>query len=118
MNVKLKSASQMLNAILNIGNLVDTSKANGQHLFYALCVSYIKMNVSTSTALNTLKIAFDKIIQTERTIFRRQRVLDFVLRYLADHSDGDNIQCRINLECLDYLMSKYIDNQQLERQQH
>ncbi|AIZ48600.1 asb042 [Agrotis segetum nucleopolyhedrovirus B] len=107
--MRLKSAGQMLNAILNIGNLVDTSKTNGQHLFYALCISYVKMSVNGNNALNTLKGAFDKIIYIERALFNRRKVLDYVLAYLADHSDGDNLQCAINTQCLDYLMSKYID---------
>lgn len=107
-SIKLKTAGQMLNAILNIGNLVDTSKTNGQHLFYALCISYIKMSVNGNTALNTLKIAFDKIIRLEQSFFNKRRVLNYVLSYLADHSDGDNIQCHINVQCLDYLMTNYI----------
>ncbi|QAT90324.1 hypothetical protein KM622_gp038 [Spodoptera exempta nucleopolyhedrovirus] len=105
---KTKNAGQLLNAILNISNLVDTTKINGQHLFYALCVSYIKTTVNGTTALNTLKFAFDQIIQLERTFFNKRRVLDFALAYLAKHSDGQNLQCCINLQCLDYLMTKYV----------
>ena len=107
--IKTKNPNQLLNVILNINNLIDTSKSNGQQLFYALCVSYIKTSVSNSVAFNTIVYAFDKIIQLERIIFNKRRVLDFVLAYLADHSDGDNVQCSINTQCLDYLMTKYVD---------
>ncbi|AYN44993.1 se33 [Alphabaculovirus alterspexiguae] len=105
---KTKNAGQLFNVILNISNLVDTTKTNAQHLFYALCVSYIKTTVNGTSALNTLKFAFDQIIQIEKTLFNKRRVLDYALMYLANHSDGQNLQCYINLQCLDYLMTKYI----------
>jgi hypothetical protein len=106
--VKMKNASQMLNAILNINTLVDTSKSNGQRLFYALCTSFINKSVNGQTALDTLKCAFDNIILIEETLFHKKRILNYVLAFLADHSDGDNLQCRINVQCLDYLMGKYV----------
>lgn len=101
----------MLNAILNINTLVDTSKSNGQRLFYALCVSFINKSVTGQTALNTLKYAFDNIILIEEILFHKKRILNYVLSFLADHSDGDNLQCSINVQCLDYLMGKYVDRE-------
>lgn len=108
-SLQLNSAGRILNTILNIGNLVDTSKSNGQHLFYALCVSFIRHNINAHNALNTLIVTFDKIIQAEQTFFNKSRVLNYLMAYLANNSDGDNLQCRINTQCLDYLMSKYLD---------
>jgi hypothetical protein len=77
-------------------------------MFYALCFSYIKSSFNNSAAFNTVVYAFDKIIQLERMLFDRRRVLDFVLSYLANNSDGDSLQCTINTQCLDYLMTKYV----------
>lgn len=106
--IKPKNPNQLLNVILNINNLVDTSKFNAQQMFYALCFSYIKSSFNDSAAFNTVAYAFDKIIQLERMLFNRRRVLDFVLSYLANNSDGDSIQCTINTQLLDHLMIKYV----------
>ncbi|AAM09163.1 unknown [Mamestra configurata nucleopolyhedrovirus A] len=106
--VKMKSATQMLDVILNINTLVDTSKSNGQRLFYALCTSFINKSVTGQTALNTLKCAIDNIILIENALFHKRKFLDYALSSLADHSDGTNIQCQINVQCLDYLMKKYV----------
>ncbi|QNV47867.1 hypothetical protein [Alphabaculovirus altersperidaniae] len=107
--IKPKNPNQLLNAILNINNLVDTSKSDAQRMFYALCFSYVKSAIGNSATINAIVYAFDKIIQFEHTMFRRRRVLDFVLSYLVNNSDGDSIQCSVNTQCLDYLMTKYID---------
>ncbi|ACI47412.1 unknown [Spodoptera litura nucleopolyhedrovirus II] len=107
--IKPKTPNQLLDVILNINNLIDTSKSNAQQMFYALCFNYVKRVMNDSIAINTIIFAFDKIIQLERMLFDRRRVLNFVLSYLANNSDGDNLQCSINTQCLDYLMTKYID---------
>ncbi|AIE47838.1 ac19-like protein [Peridroma alphabaculovirus] len=106
--VKLTSGGQLLNTILNIGALVDTSKSTGQRVFYALCSAFITRSTNGRLALSALTAAFDAIIHTERVLFNQRRVLERILAYLADHSDGDNLQCHINTQCLDYLMSRYV----------
>lgn len=108
--IKLKNPNQLLDVILNINNLIDTSKSNAQQMFYALCFSYVRTSVvQKNAAFKTIVYAFDRIIQLERMIFNKQRVLNFVLGFLANNSDGDSLQCMINTQCLDYLMTKYID---------
>ncbi|AUV65313.1 hypothetical protein [Alphabaculovirus myunipunctae] len=108
-NAHTMNNGQILNYILNINTLVDTSNLNGQRLFYALCTTFVRKSIAAKSALDNLTHAFDRIIEIEHRLFNRRRILGHVLAYLADHSDGDNLQCRINLQCLDYLMKRYID---------
>jgi Protein of unknown function (DUF1477) len=104
----MNTTGGMLSTILNINTLVDTSKSSGQRFFYALCTTFVNKSVTGKTALGTLTSALDSIIAIERALFNKSRILAYVMSYLADHSDGDNLQCRVNVQCLDYLMRKYV----------
>ncbi|ADB84375.1 hypothetical protein [Apocheima cinerarium nucleopolyhedrovirus] len=98
-----------LHAIGNFKNLINTSDANGQRLFYNLCYKFIATNVlgCTSATFTTLQTILDGIIETERVLFDKSRILHYVVKFLIVHSDGDNLQCFINLKLLNYFLTNY-----------
>jgi hypothetical protein len=65
------------------------------------------MSVQTAS-WKGLHVIFNTIIETERTLFNKSYMLEKILNFLVTNSDGDNLQCRINVFYLDYLMNKYV----------
>ncbi|AHH82707.1 ORF-118 [Buzura suppressaria nucleopolyhedrovirus] len=90
-----------------IGN-VNASNSGGQQLFYTLCYKFVASNLlSNNSTLNTLQTVLDGIIELERMVFSKSRMLNFILQFLITHSDGTNLQCLFNIQLLDYFLNKY-----------
>ncbi|QUJ09299.1 hypothetical protein Gyru_ORF104 [Gynaephora ruoergensis nucleopolyhedrovirus] len=88
---------------------IDFSQGNGKRFFYNLCYRFvcIALSKSPSVPLITLKTAFDTIVEIERFVFAKSRLLHYIVAFLIAHSDGDNLQCLINLRLLDYFLNNY-----------
>lgn len=94
-------------SLMRIINSIDTSKRDGRQLFYNICYNIISKILSRSTAIETIKTIVSIIIETEKTIFNRSQVLNYIRNFLIINSDGHNLQCIINLKLLDYILNKY-----------
>lgn len=94
-------------SLMRIINSIDTSKRDGRQLFYNICYNIISKILSRSTAIETIKTIVSIIIETEKTIFNRSQVLNYIRNFLIINSDGHNLQCTINLKLLDYILNKY-----------
>ncbi|AKN80679.1 hypothetical protein [Perigonia lusca single nucleopolyhedrovirus] len=83
-----------------------------KRLFYNVCTALMK-KILTGTwfggagCVVALGAVLDTVIETERMLFNRSTVLNYVVGFLAAHSDGTNLQCVFNLQLLDYVLNKY-----------
>ncbi|ABY65848.1 hypothetical protein [Orgyia leucostigma nucleopolyhedrovirus] len=82
---------------------------NQQRLFYNVGrkLVYGYLAGEHNATLLTLKTMFDGVIQAERLLFTRSRLLHFIVGFLVAHSDGDSLQCVLNLQLLDYFLTNY-----------
>ncbi|ABF47456.1 ac19-like protein [Clanis bilineata nucleopolyhedrovirus] len=105
------SVTQAIDYIVSIKNMVDTSSVGGRRMFYTICYTvarkYLHQFNNNVLALNTIQTLLDSIIQAEQMLFSRSLLLDFCVRFLINNSDGQNLQCLINTQLLDYLLNKY-----------
>nr|WUR10851.1 hypothetical protein Caab_142 [Calliteara abietis nucleopolyhedrovirus] len=90
---------------------MDTSSAaNGkQKLFYNVAFQIVNKHFLhvQHTSFFGLKNLLDTIIELENLLFSKSRLLQFIVKFLVAHSDGDNLQCLINLKLLDYFLTTY-----------
>ncbi|QED40631.1 hypothetical protein [Chrysodeixis includens nucleopolyhedrovirus] len=96
-----------INNVLGLISVIDTSKPNGRQLFYNLCLKAITLGLRNSGTFKGFKALINLLIESEKLLFDSNRVLSFIRNFLIAHSDGDNMQCAINLQLLDYVLTTY-----------
>ncbi|QHB21776.1 ac19 [Artaxa digramma nucleopolyhedrovirus] len=95
-------------AFTNFLKSINLSNGNGRKLFYNLCYRFVCTSLCANNAsFITLKTVFDAIVEIERLIFSRSRLLHFIVGFLVANSDGNNLQCVINLQLLEYFLTNY-----------
>ncbi|QEI03627.1 hypothetical protein [Rachiplusia nu nucleopolyhedrovirus] len=103
---KTKHSKNQLN-IIELISVIDTSKQNARQLFYNLCFKTISAALRNSSTFKGIRSLISIVIDAEKSLFNNRRVLNFIRSFLIAHSDGDSIQCQINLQLLDYILSTY-----------
>ncbi len=93
--------------VLGLISAIDTSRHNGRQAFYSLCIRVLNNALQNSATFKGLQSLISVVIETERTLFDNSRVLNFITNFLVAYSDGDSIQCTINLRLLDYILTTY-----------
>ncbi|AXS67777.1 ac19-like protein [Cryptophlebia peltastica nucleopolyhedrovirus] len=108
---RLNNAQNILATIVDINSLLNVTDTRNKRLFYNLCSRYINQTLFQFTkgnmALATVQTVLDSVISAERMFFSKSNVLNIIVNFLTAHSDGDNLQCMINLKLLDYFLHKY-----------
>ncbi|AWW14489.1 hypothetical protein KM620_gp129 [Hyposidra talaca nucleopolyhedrovirus] len=109
--VQTALSANVINFLPKLKNLIgniNASSSSGQHLFYTLCHKFVANNLFyNNSTLCTLQTVLDGIIELERMVFSKSKMLNFILQFLITHSDGNNLQCLINVQLLDYFLNKY-----------
>jgi hypothetical protein len=98
---------EQFSAVMREVNTIDTSRPDGRQLFYKLCYMVMMRAFNKSSTVEAIQTIFGMIIETERSLFNNRRVLNFITNFLIANSDGDNLQCKINLQLLYYILNRY-----------
>ncbi|QWO71671.1 AC19-like protein [Orgyia pseudotsugata single capsid nuclopolyhedrovirus] len=104
--------SELKNLIaLPTGNSTTPTPHNrhNQQLFYNVGRRLVLSCLSgeRGTTFVALQTIFDSVIELEHLLFAKSRLLHFIVQFLVAHSDGDNLQCLVNLRLLDYFLTNY-----------
>ncbi|QYC92766.1 AC19 [Trabala vishnou gigantina nucleopolyhedrovirus] len=107
-----KTAFMTKNFYCMIKNLLTKSTSvSVQHrkkLFILLCTRFIEFNLLHNNAtVSTVQNILDNIVQLELLLWSKSNVLIYMVNFLVANSDGDNLQCVINLKLLDYILNNY-----------
>lgn len=107
-----KITSQRLNVLSDLLNLrnVDASKLYSQQSFYKLGFAYIDKilrRLHVNFTIGAAQTLFDGIIKTEEMLFAKSRILNFIVKFLINNSDGTNLQCIFYTQILNSLLDKY-----------
>nr|ANW12318.1 ac19-like protein [Malacosoma sp. alphabaculovirus] len=87
------------------------------HRFYDLCFALVnwalQQIVNETITLQYMFNILNYVIDFEKFLFDQSKMLNFLLNYFIENSDGDNFKCTLYTRILDMLLCKYqqINNQ-------
>ncbi|AIU41362.1 ac19 [Sucra jujuba nucleopolyhedrovirus] len=101
-------STTFLSNIRNVFLNVNTTTVGAQQLFYNICFQFVAKNlICNSVPFITIQTVLNGLIELERIVFGQNRILKYIVKFLVDHSDGNNLQCLINVQLLDYFLTNY-----------
>jgi hypothetical protein len=63
--------------------------------------------VNETITLQYMFNIFNYVIDFEKFLFNQSKMLNFLLNYFIENSDGDNFKCTLYTRILDMLLCKY-----------
>ncbi|AUF81640.1 ac19-like protein [Malacosoma neustria nucleopolyhedrovirus] len=95
----------------NVGSGVGVSSNVYNWCFYDFCFALVnwalQQIVNETISLQYMFTIFNYVIDFEKFLFNQSKMLNFLLNYFIENSDGDSFRCVLYTRILEMLLCKY-----------